>query len=581
LVIIFCFIYGLLWLALVSGAGDGTWFLYSREIFSGSAPFSVLDLKQQPLFFIITAIVDKMSFGYYLLQKLLYFPLIIFFLFSVFKVSTLCTSNGYLRSIIIFFLFFSSTLFEGYRFDDYHVLAHSFVLFSLYISSLYLDKKLSFDKFTVYQALIFSLTFLTRINEGLCVLLSFSLIFIYSNKSWRELFKSALTVALIFYTILMSMLYLVCDTQLAWLKTSLLGATSSKGGSSLIEYPVKLLINTSNFFLNTNDIFLPKFLFLLIIVILIYFYLIKRFNNFIINFVFYIVLSYFVIYSLKHFYTPLLNIDLTPLSFFLAFVLAWVSLFWFFLSKIFIKKIPLFPPYLLLVIYPIFLFMLSSLSSGGRFDSLFFPASFSLLTLIIVFVRLDCKYSFALPVLVLLYSLCAFAGLEAISLRSHRPYGWHSYYSPRFFNGFKGYEVINDKNHGFFVAPKELQDLIKPVCSKVGQDKSLLSLPFSYANFYCDIKPWKGYIQTFFDTSSSAFIDGLIINLKRSPPDYIFYQRQLDNMSAHENIFFGDRALPHRELDRLIMDYINSQKWKIVYRSALYAPSDWILIQTN
>jgi len=109
----------------------------------------------------------------------------------------------------------------------------------------------------------------------------------------------------------------------------------------------------------------------------------------------------------------------------------------------------------------------------------------------------------------------------------------------------------------------------------------MLSLPFSFANYYCGTPVWHGYVQTFFDTSTATDINGLISDLNQDPPDFIFYQRQLDNLSGHEKIFNAGKPLPHRALDELIMTNIESGRWVVSYRSSFAPPSDWILISTN
>jgi hypothetical protein len=130
------------------------------------------------------------------------------------------------------------------------------------------------------------------------------------------------------------------------------------------------------------------------------------------------------------------------------------------------------------------------------------------------------------------------------------------------------------------IAP-EVRDLVTPVCERVGSDESLLSLPISFANYYCGIPVWHGYVQTFFDTSTRSRIEQLQRDLERSPPDFIFYQRQLELLSLHEKIFAAGRPLPHRKLDELIARKVRGGEWTIVYRSSAYPPSTWYLISTR
>jgi hypothetical protein len=120
-----------------------------------------------------------------------------------------------------------------------------------------------------------------------------------------------------------------------------------------------------------------------------------------------------------------------------------------------------------------------------------------------------------------------------------------------------------------------------PVCERVRAGKTLLSLPISFANYYCGVPVWHGYVQTFFDTSTRSRIEQLERDLEQAPPDFIFYQRQLELLSLHEKIFAGGRRLPHRDLDELIVRKVRGGEWTIAYRSAAYPPSTWYLISTR
>jgi hypothetical protein len=566
---------------MVSGAGDGTWFLYADEIFSGSAPYSDLHLIQQPLFFFVTAVVEWVSGGKFFFHRIFYFPLGILFIYSIFKISTLCSDNSILRSIIILFLFFSGSLFEAYRFDDYHVLAHSLVMLSFYYSYLYLEDKISFEKFTLIQAVLFSLTFLTRVNEGLCILLSLVFILTFKRTLWRSLFKSIVIGIFIFAAILIPLLILMHDSPGAWLSQSLLNAAASKGGDNLYKYPVKLIFNAYSFIVNSNYYELSKFLFFYNLFLLIWIMYLNRYTNFKIRIIYFAFFFCFFVYSSKVIYTPWLNLNLIPFSIIIVALTFVATFFSILLSLNGRGSLLSISPKLILIAYPFFLFVFSSLSSAGHWGSLFFPMSLTVIALIIILVRAPMRSMTSITFTIFLYFLCSFSAAEAFSLRYHKPYSWQSYYSPRFFNGFKGYQFVSDRKQGSHVMPIELRQLILPVCESVGENHTLLSLPFSFANYYCGVKPWKGYIQTFFDTTSPQTVGELINNLKNNPPDYIFYQRQLENMTAHEQIFFNDERIPFRDLDDFIMDKVLSGAWSVDYRSSQYPPSDWYLINTN
>jgi hypothetical protein len=130
-------------------------------------------------------------------------------------------------------------------------------------------------------------------------------------------------------------------------------------------------------------------------------------------------------------------------------------------------------------------------------------------------------------------------------------------------------------------------EFIQPVCADIGEvggAPQLLSLPYSFANYFCDVPPWSGYVQTWFDTSTRETIVGLSEQLQTAPPKWIFYQRQLDALAIHEQVFNGGRPLPQRDLDRTIEEKLVQGSWKTVYRSQ-YGTTDslkqeWLLIST-
>ena len=138
------------------------------------------------------------------------------------------------------------------------------------------------------------------------------------------------------------------------------------------------------------------------------------------------------------------------------------------------------------------------------------------------------------------------------------------------------------------IIDRDLLQFIGPVCAAVDADKpraELLSLPFPFANYFCVVPPWHGYVQTFFDTSSRETIEGLMDELEKSPPKWILYQRQLVNLTAHENIYNHRQPLPHRYLDQMIESKSGDGEWQVVYRS-MYEDrpmwdNSWTLMRTR
>jgi hypothetical protein len=136
---------------------------------------------------------------------------------------------------------------------------------------------------------------------------------------------------------------------------------------------------------------------------------------------------------------------------------------------------------------------------------------------------------------------------------------------------------------------------IEPVCQQIGKENSrpeLLSIPFSYPNYFCNIPPWHGYVQTFFDTSTRSTILHLINEIDTAPPQWIVYQRQMKILGGAESFYSHGQPLAHRYLDEMIMRKIATGEWQLVGKSNYlvadmiddknYQEGDgWLIIRTR
>jgi hypothetical protein len=169
--------------------------------------------------------------------------------------------------------------------------------------------------------------------------------------------------------------------------------------------------------------------------------------------------------------------------------------------------------------------------------------------------------------------------------RVMEPYRWWSFHARPM---FVGRQWFMHPVYGPMVIDRDTLTFVQPVCKAIGpdgSDRGLLSLPFSFANYFCDVPPWHDYVQTWYDTSEKSTIDALMEQLRQAPPEWIFYERQPEVVRFHEQTFNGGRPIPHRYLDQLIEEKINDGAWKVVYRSSYGSTSlvnqEWLLIQTR
>ncbi len=234
----------------------------------------------------------------------------------------------------------------------------------------------------------------------------------------------------------------------------------------------------------------------------------------------------------------------------------------------------------ILFLIPLGQLMSSSMSSGGVHLGLYGPIGVMMVVLAIASplrVNLQWRACLSAVTLLLLGS--------AVHYKAMSPYSWHSYREPPLFTGR---QVYRHPVYGPMVIDTDLLHLVTPVCDQVGwsgEHRELLALPFPFANYFCSIAPWHGYVQTFFDTSSKETIQTLMEELEKSPPKWVLYQRQLDNLTMHENVFNHGQPLPHRYLDQMIEHKIEDGEWRMVYRSSYEDrpgwSNEWALIEAR
>jgi hypothetical protein len=563
------FIFGLCLIFSVMGAGDGGWILYAQEIISGKKMYSELKMTAQPIFPLINTLTISIFGSSLVGQKFIFVIILVTYIHSLYLVVSLINANQLYKLIIFIGTFFVSIHFEAYRFDDYHVLANSFVMYSIFYSCRYLSTNKIIQ--LVPFGLLSTLTFLTRVNQGLAVILSFGFILLISNNTSVVKLKNLAVVVSISLATFFLLIWSTGDSLQAWFQSTISHASSAKGGLALIHYPWKLLGHCFGHIeanLKIHFYWVTLFYFAVIASVVL-----DRQKKIIslpkINIIICLAGLFFLMNIFK---THNLILEGTPYIILTVYSISVYQLLKLVLNKFFQTKKS--NPITSIIVFPVFLFFFSSISSGGYFFGAYFESSISLLVLILIFRNPYERVSF------LLISYLIILGITGFLFRFNNPYSWHSYRTPPLFSNDLIYK--NDKKLGPHIISKSLHDHIFPVCEIVGpQSATLLSLPFSFANYYCGHPVWNGYVQTFFDTSTRADIERLISDLTKSPPQFVFYQRQLVNLKDHENLFNSGWPLPHRSLDEFIMNKIASGEWTVNYRSGFAPPSDWILITTN
>lgn len=236
----------------------------------------------------------------------------------------------------------------------------------------------------------------------------------------------------------------------------------------------------------------------------------------------------------------------------------------------------------ILLLIPLGQAMSASMSSGGaHFDNLFSAALF--FTLLTIVSPLTLHPSWLRNIV---YCMTGLFAVLNFSYRVIEPFSWHTYVEkPMFTNRV----LYHHPEYGHMIIDRDLLSMAQSVCNTItsdGVDHELLSVPMPYANYFCSVPPWHGYVQTFFDITSKDTIDELMTALKEKPPKWILLQNEPGILRLHEDEFNHKMPLEQNLLNQLIAANIVRGKWKIVYVNNLYDAEDlwenhWILIQTH
>ena len=168
---------------------------------------------------------------------------------------------------------------------------------------------------------------------------------------------------------------------------------------------------------------------------------------------------------------------------------------------------------------------------------------------------------------------------SGVAAKSVHPYSWHHFSDGALFVDRVWYR---HPLYGEMYVEREQLHLVQKICSTMneeGRPSGLLEITNPYANWFCDVPPWHGYVQTWYDTISRETVDRLTAEVRSHPPQWIVYQRALDTMEMHEIIYNHAQPLPHRELDGLMMERIAEGRWTVAYGQR-FQDADWMLIRT-
>lgn len=569
-----CFAFGLTLLAGVISPGDGTWQLYAELMSRGKRIYTDLGLNQQPLFPLLNVIGVKLSGGGVLASKAIFIPVVALYAFTIFRLTRVNDLSGLSRSLLFFAVFFVSIRFEAFRFDDYHALSALLAMASLYASVAFLNGGLNQRSFGIGQAVLTTAAALTRPNDGIALAAAAACVLVVHRPLDRDFGRMVILSVGAAGALFLVTMACVYETPRAWLGNSVLAASRAKGGVGLLRYPGLLLTNSLDFGRSALADSWPYLLLCCMTVSAGVW--IERYRP-----TLRIAGATMAVLALLALLTALkperLIENLAAIAVLAVTAAIGIGSVATLKRKIAGTSVDSGNADWSLLTYPFFVFYFGSLSTGGAYFGLYLPVAMTLLVVAIGCGRSDGICGQSITIRAFFLTLCAAAALLGATYRWNVPYSWLTYNVPTFSGG----HIFRHDKRGPHILPAELAALIDPVCTSIQPGETLLSLPYSFANYYCRVPTWRNYVQTFFDTSTEARISQLMKDLNSSPPDVIFYQRQLSILRAHEVLFNHGAALPHRALDSLIMGKVASGEWHVVHISRQYPPSTWLLIETR
>lgn len=578
---LFCFLFGGAMVMNIGMAGEATWFWYATLLHQGVKLYGDLHLALQPLYVLETD-------GWMLLtgrSTLAYEGL------ALVHVLVLCLGIWLLlkespwpdwsKACIFAAAFFLDIYFLAVRFDDFHVVNDIFLLYSM-IVLLRLYHAVSSRKVLVWSAvagILSGLSFMNRSTDGGTLLLAAGLCVPFLAPR-----RKFLSTALYFVFVALSMaaiFWLTGDTFHDYLSNSILHAASAKGGTGTVFQGPYLAV-LDNLYRLTHSANPYWFFGVLAVGALARRYW-KDDTRSVLTAELLLVLAVGVARAVLPIRRPALwngvyiaSLDVVAQT--ILYPLCFYVLVRFVRAKLHPERYT-WDPREVLVFVPAGALVSAAVSQVTATTCS--TVSMMLLFILATFwMPLSGKRRWLTDSLVAVAMVVAVTGA---TMKAYIPYSWTSYlYSPMFHDR----QWYRHPVYGPMYAQTNLLQFFVPICQDIRQrdpspQPELLSLPYSYANYFCATPPWRGYVQTWFDTSTPATIQGLMQQLDQAPPRWILYERMTHMIRVHEEEYNHGRPIAHRKLDEMIVKKVTTGQWKVVDHKDYLEGDGWYLIETH
>jgi hypothetical protein len=587
LAILFCVLFGVAMIANTQMGGEAEWFWYAGLLHHGTKLYANLHLALQPLFVLEMDFWTQLFGTKCLITEIPSVLHVLTFCLALFLILRESDWPDWQKAVGLASAFFICVDCIAYRFDDYHITTETFIFYSL-VLLLWLAKTDIAQRQLGLGAglgILSGLAMMTRLNDGSALLVSVGVCLLVLARK-RKLIVAGLFVLAAALTVIF-VVKLTGDSFSDYFSNSVIRAAGAKGGTGTI------LTAPFRFFLNAREMFHGRrWIFLWVVAMVVAGALIQRYWKSGVRYIVVVQLgiagmalvisSEYRQHELRTgAFLAFLSVFLIVVNYLLIPLVAARSLWWRISDQT-----PKWNPLEVLVLIPLAELASASTSTAADTASVFLSPIAMLLLLIPVVQPFRRQASWANASLVTVMTLM---GLSAMIAKIHNPYSWLNFHSSPMFVNRQWYR---HPVYGPMYLDRDLLHFIEPVCREIGKGNSkpeLLSMPFSYPNYFCNIQPWHGYVQTFFDTTTRTTIHNLMSELNAAPPQWIVYEREMKILTGQERSYSPGQPLAHRELDAMIMQKIESKQWQVVNKSNYlffdkkdYFEGDgWLIIRTR
>ncbi len=574
----YCILMGLVHVLNVHPAGDGLWFWYARMTRSGSLLYTDLHFPLQPLFVLLTGWFQAVFGQGWLAGKILPVLQLVAYVATLRLIVAQAPIGDRARGLLLAGVFFLTMASPFYRFDDYHITSDLLTAIALYLL-LRVGETRSTPRLLANAAAVGAccgLSLANRLNDGATLLAGCVIaLVIVTNRARLAAVATCVTTAV---ACLLMVVLATGDTVHAWATESIVRAAAIKGGTgNVLEYPLELPWHLLQGMAGWRA---PALLaYLILFAVLMRYLTVRRkavpaqafwnAGRSAAVLVALVCLGVFVRQSRAGTTVYFFTVAAALAVYFGGIVVAYRVV-----KQLAGKPVSGWTGREVLLLLPLGQLVAGAMTSAHTLPDLFPPVAFTLL-LLPVALSDERRRRW----LQWLLATCAGVVLSVTIAKVTHPYFWHFYNSGPIFQGRQWYE--HPLYGPMYIDTTQLK-MVRGMCDAIAaspEPRSLLAMPYPYPNYFCGIVPWKGYVQTWYDTAGRTTIETLTAQLEAAPPQWIAYENDAGVLRVHEKTFNQGRPLPHRQVDRLIHDKLVTNAWTLTQRSCLNG-SHWMLIHT-